>query len=79
MDNTMEIVGPRIFSIPGVEIRMQAGRVYVNGDEVPREKIDKQALKLVSSLFETGTYEVSPGSKHSDKVSVSRPVDFRER
>ncbi len=79
MENTMEIVGPRIFSIPGVEIRMQAGKVYVNGEEVPREKIDKQALKLVSSLFTTGTYEVDPGSKYSNKVSVSRPVDFRDR
>ncbi|MBI40433.1 MAG: hypothetical protein CMF59_12600 [Leptospiraceae bacterium] len=78
MENTMEIVGPRIFSVPGIEIRMQMGRFYVNGQEVPAEQIRQQSLKFVTAVHTSGTYEVPSGGRNPDTVSIGRDRDFRE-
>lgn len=70
--------GKLIFAGPNLEIRIDMGRVYVNGIEVARDKIKKDAIRLAAYLNESGQYRVNTGWKEDDTVTINKAADYRE-
>ena len=70
--------GKLIFNPPGVEIRMEMGHVYVNGEEVDAKELARQALELAVKLNPSGQYQVANGLPRPDTVTISHELDYRD-
>ena len=55
----------RLIGLPGDRIRMQAGRLFLNGAEVPRRYLDRRAVTEWGQSFDAAEYEETlPNGRH---------------